>query len=317
MAIKDQLITKQYALYNGDCVEVMRTFPDESIDLSIYSPPFCGLYNYSSDDRDLSNCKSYEEFFEHYEYVVSELYRLTKPGRSSAVHCMDISKEGANISGLIDFPGDIIRLHQKIGFEYWTRKIIWKDALQVRNRTMAKGLAHKQIVDDSSRVTGAGADYLLQFRKKGDNQIPVEHPVGLLDYAGSRRPPSDVLKYRGHKGDQKVNKYSHWIWQKYASSNWYDIRINEVLPYEESKENDDEPHVHPLQLDVIERACVLWSNPGEIVLSPFSGVGSEIFGAIKNSRKGIGIELKPTYFKQSCRNMEEVCKYIQEELKLL
>lgn len=317
MAVADQVITDKYALYNGDSCEVLKTLPDKSIDLSVYSPPFCGLYNYSSSERDLSNCRSYDEFFVHYEFIVSELARITKPGRMTAVHVMDIPKRGANIGGVYDFPGDVIRLHERLGFEYWTRRVIWKEPLGVRNRTMSKGLAHKQIVDDSLQTTAAGADFLLQFRRKGENAVPVGHPIGLMSYAGENKIPYDLVRYRGHEGKQTENRYSHWIWRQYASCIWDDIRIDRVLPYHESKDPDDERHVHPLQLDVIERACVLWSNPGEVVLTPFMGVGSEVYGAVLNGRKGIGIELKPSYYKQAVKNLASIENTEQFELELM
>lgn len=303
--INGQEITDQYAIYNGDCIEVMHTLPDESIHMSIYSPPFCGLYHYSSSERDLSNCRNYDEFFEHYEYVVKEIYRLTPPGRISAVHCMDVPRAGANLGGgLMDFPGDIIRMHERIGFKYCARYHVWKEPLGVRNRTMAKGLAHRTIVEDATLCDVASADYLLMFRKKGENQIPVEHPVGLLNYAGEREIPKDLLRFREWKGKQTGNRYSHWIWRQYASAFWDDIRIGRVLPYRECQEPDDEKHVHPLQLDVIERAVVLWTNPGEVVLTPFMGVGSEVYGAVSNGRRGVGIELKSAYFRQAKKNLE-------------
>lgn len=306
MAVKDQTITERYALYNGDCCEVLRSIPDGSVDLSIYSPPFCGLYNYSSAEEDLSNCRSYTEFFDHYDYVVGEIARVTKPGRMTAVHAMDVPKDGANVAGITDFPGDIIRLHEAHGFEYWSRRVIWKEPLAVRNRTMAKGLAHKQIVDDSTLTTCAGADFLLQFRKRGENAVAVTHEQGLLEYAGEREVPKELWQYRGHTGKQTENRFSHFIWRNYASSVWDDIRIDRVLPYRESRDEDDERHVHPLQLDVIERACVLWSNPGETVLTPFMGVGSEVYGAVLNDRRAIGIELKPSYYKQAVRNLASI-----------
>ena len=315
MAIASQVITDKYAIYNGDCIEVMRSLPAGTVDLSVYSPPFCGLYNYSSDERDLSNCRTYQEFFVHYDYVISEIARLTKPGRISAVHVMDVPGKGngetakmgsgANTgTGLIDFPGDVIRAHEKHGFVFAGRRAIWKEPLGVRLRTMAKGLAHKQIVDDSTLCDVASADYLLMFRKAGENQVPVTHPVGLLSYAGERQMPEEVLSYKGFTGKQTENRYSHWIWRQYASSVWDDIRIERVLPYKESRDPEDERHVHPLQLDVIERACVLWSNPGEVVLTPFMGVGSEVYGAVINGRRALGMELKTSYFNQAKRNLE-------------
>lgn len=316
MDIAQQVITDLYALYNGDCIDVMRGLPDDRVDMSIYSPPFCGLYNYSSSERDLSNCRSYDEFMEHYRFVVEEIFRLTKPGRITAVHCMDIPRGGANTGGgLIDFPGDLIRLHESIGFRYCARYHVWKEPLGVRNRTMAKGLAHKQIVEDSSLCDVASADYLLMFRKKGDNPVPVTHPTGLHRYAGSRQIPHELYQWKGHIGKQTENRYSHWIWRQYASAFWDDVRIERTLPYKESRDPDDERHVHPLQLDVIERACVLWTNPGEIVLTPFMGVGSEVYGAVICGRRAIGIELKPTYYRQAVRNMENA-KYMNEEDEL-
>ncbi len=283
----------------------MPTLPERSIDLSVYSPPFCGLYNYSSSDHDLSNARNYAEFFEHYAFVVSEIKRLTKPGRITAVHCMDTPNDGANCgAGLRDFPGDIIRLHEKHGFQYCARYHVWKEPLGVRNRTMAKGLSHRQVVEDSSLCDVAGADYLLMFRNKGENQTPVVHPVGLTSYAGSREIPRDLLQFRGHNGKQTENRFSHWIWRQYASAFWDDVRLDRVLPYRESKDPQDERHVHPLQLDVIERCITLWSNPGEVVFTPFMGVGSEVYGALSLDRKGIGIELKETYYRQAEKNLE-------------
>lgn len=302
MAVADQVTTEQYAIYQGDCCEVMPTLPKESVHLSIYSPPFCGLYNYSSSERDLSNCRSYNEFFEHYEFVVREIERLTMPGRITAVHCMDIPRPGDK--GLIDFPGDIIRLHERLGFVYIAKHAVWKEPLGVRLRTMAKGLAHKQIVEDSSLCDVASADYLLLFRKRGINPMPIAHPIGLSSYAGSRELPADLLPWKHWNGKQTENRYSHWIWRQYASAFWDDVRINRVLPYKESKEPDDEKHVHPLQLDVIERVIVLRSNPGEVVLTPFMGVGSEVYGAVIHGRKALGIELKGAYYKQAKRNLD-------------
>ena len=304
MPVLDQKITNEYALYCGDCVEVMATLPKECVHLSVYSPPFGGLYHYSSNERDLSNCKDYEQFFEHYAFVVRELARLTHPGRMTAVHCMDVPSGNSGTDYLIDFPGDIIRLHDKHGWRFIARYAIWKEPLAVRNRTMAKNLAHKTIVEDSSRCSVASADYLLVFRRKGENKIPIAHPTGLSEYAGERQIPAELLPFRHWAGNQIENRYSHWIWRQYASAFWDDIRIGRVLPFRESREPDDEKHVHPLQLDVIDRVMVLWSNPGETVLTPFMGVGSEVYAAVQAGRRGVGIELKPSYFKQSLRNVE-------------
>jgi len=306
MAVLAQEQTDCYAIYNGDCIEVMQGLPKESVHLSVYSPPFGGLYHYSSSERDLSNCRDYDQFFEHYTFVVREIERLTVPGRLTGVHCMDVPR--GTDRGIIDFPGDIIRLHEREGFYFVGRYAVWKEPLGVRNRTMAKGLAHKQIVVDSSLCDVASADYLLMFRKKGKNSAPIAHPVGLLHYAGETPVPADLFRFRGYEGDQKKNKYSHWIWRRYASAFWDDVELGRVLPYEESKEPDDEKHIHPLQLDVIERCVHLWSNPGDVCLTPFMGVGSEVYIPVITGRKGIGIELKTSFYKQAVRNLQQTMK---------
>lgn len=311
-----QVITKDYAIYNDDCIAVMKGLPDESVHLSIYSPPFRMLYVYSSDERDMSNSLNYEEFFEHYKFCVEELYRLTLPGRMTAVHCADITTGNSGCDRLIDFPGEIIRLHEKCGFNYIARYHVWKEPLTIRNRTMMKSLSHKALTLDSTKCSMANADYLLIFRKEGDNPIPVEHPRGLTSYAGERKMPKDVLGYRNWKGSQLENKFSHWIWRQYASAFWDDVRLDRVLPHREGKEEQDEKHIHPLQLDVIERAIVLWSNPGETVLTPFMGVGSEVYGAVLNGRKGIGVELKESYFRQAILNMEECERPTPDQMEL-
>lgn len=306
MGVKDQVITDRYAIYNGDCVEVMSALPDKSIHMSIYSPPFCGLYQYSSDERDLSNCYDYKEFFDHYAFVVRHIERITLPGRISAVHCTDIPSGNSGCDHLTDFPGDIIRLHEREGFHFIARHTIWKEPLWVRNRTLTKNLAHRTIVDDASDAGVASADYLLIFRKKGENKTPVAHPTGLDYYAGECPIPNDILRFRGFDGDQKKNRYSHWIWRRYASSVWDDIRMGRLLPFHDSRDENDEKHVHPLQLDVIDRCVCLRTNPGETVLTPFMGVGSEVYSAVKNGRRGIGAELKPSYFRQAIKNMEMI-----------
>jgi DNA modification methylase len=313
MKVLDQVITDRYAIYNGDSMEVMSDLPSDSIHLTVYSPPFCGLYHYSSSPRDLSNTRSYEEFFEMYSFFAREIHRITMPGRRSLVHCMDIpmSNSGKN-DRLRDFPGDIIRMHEKLGFAYVGRYHIWKEPLAVRNRTMTKGLAHKTIVDDASQCSVASADYLLAFRKLGDNPVPVVHEVGLTEYAGTRTPPADVLQFRGWTGKQTENRFSHWVWRQYASAFWDDIRGNQgdreldkgaVLPFQNARDDEDEKHVHPLQLDVIHRGVQLWTNPGETVLTPFMGVGSEVYEPVRLGRRAIGAELKPSYFRQAVKNL--------------
>jgi len=326
--VKDQVITDRYAIYNDDCVNVIQTLDDESIDLSVYSPPFAGLYNYSSDPRDMSNCESKEQFLEQYEYLINEISRITKPGRITAVHCTDVFD---NTCRLWDFPHEIINLHTKYGFEYRNRITIWKEPLKVRMRTMVQSLMHKFIVEDSTKCFTAMPDYVLVFTKKGENAVPVTHPYGINEYAGATPILPNILQafnnangttfnadqlwqhLNSHNEEEGITKLNHYIWQRYASSVWDDIRIDNVLPFREAKEEDDEKHVHPLQLDVIDRIVELYSNPDEVVFTPFMGVGSEVFSPVSHGRKGIGIELKDSYFKQAKINVKEAEKRFHEK----
>lgn len=303
MAVMDQCVTDQFAIYNGDCIEVMAGLPDASVHLSIYSPPFGGLYHYSSNERDLSNCDDYDAFFEHYAFVVRELARITMAGRITAVHCMDVPRSNSGTDSLIDFPGDIIRLHEREGWRYTGRRMIWKEPLAVRLRTMQKNLAHAALVADSIDCGVASGDQLLTFRRKGVNPVPVKHPVGMTEYAGERIPPSDVLPFRGWTGKQTENRFSHWIWRQYADCMWDDVRMNRTLPYREARDSEDEKHVHPLQLDVIDRCVELFSNRGENVFTPFMGVGSEVYSPVMLGRRGVGVELKPSYYRQAVKNV--------------
>lgn len=302
----DSIITDKYAIYNGDCCDALRSFPDESFHLAIYSPPFGGIYQYSSDERDLSNSKNYDEFFEHYEFVAKEMDRLVMPGRLLIVHATDIPKGNASNVEMIPLPDDLLRLHLKDRFEYVGRYVIWKEPLEVRNRTYMKKLFHVTLVEDATKCSLAAADYMLVLRKKGACAVKVEHPTGMMEYYGSRKPPVDVLQYRGWTGDQIENRFSHWIFRQYASSFWDDVRVERVLPFIESKEEEDERHVHPLQLDAIDRCITLWTNPGDRVLTPFMGVGSEVYSAVRLGRLGVGIELKQTYFRQAQKNLESI-----------
>lgn len=317
MAVKAQVVTDRYAIYNADSMEVMSALPSDSIHGSIYSPPFGGLYHYSSDERDLSNARDYAEFFETYDYFIREKYRLTMPGRTSGVHAAVVPTGNTGADALSDFPGDVIRAHQKAGWLFIARHVIWKEPLAVRNRTLAKNLAHRTIVDDGALGGVASPDELLVFRKPGE-AVPVNHPTGLTgDYAGSEQPPTDLRRYRGWDGDQKANRWSHWIWRRYASSIWDDVRLDRVLPFRDAKDEDDEKHVHPLQLDVIERYLDLRTLPGERVLTPFMGVGSEVYAAVRMGRFGIGAELKPSYFEQAVRNLAAVDAESTPEAALL
>ena len=330
---KEQTHEENYSIYNSDCMEVVKDMPNESIDLSVYSPPFAGLYNYSSSERDFSNCESKEQFLEQYEFLIKEMARVTKKGRINAVHCTDVFD---NTCRLWDFPHEIIRLHEKYGFEYRNRITIWKEPLKVRMRTMVQSLMHKFIVEDSTKCFTAMPDYVLIFTKKGENEVPVTNETGLTYYAGEVPILPNILRawnnandtklnedelwehlnktFADHK-DPKSNKLSHYIWQRYASSVWDDVRIDNILPYKQTKEEDDEKHVHPLQLDVIDRIVQLYTNPGEVVFTPFMGVGSEVFSPVSLGRKAIGVELKDSYYKQAILNVKEADKRFREQVK--
>ena len=325
--VKDQLITENYALYNSDCMEVLPSLGDESIDLCIYSPPFANLYTYSSSERDLSNVSGIPEFLEQFEYVVKELSRVTKSGRINALHVTDMCEVNGT---LYDFPNEIIRLYKKHGFEYKNKITVWKEPLKVRIRTMVQSLMHKFIVEDSTKCFTANPDYILVFKKKGENKVPVTHKFGLTHYAGEIPILPNMLRaYNNANGsnftafemwdyllntkeENKISKLNHYIWQRYASSVWDDVREGNVISYHDSKEEDDEKHVTPTQLDVLDRLVDLYSNPNEVVLSPFMGVGSDVFSPVSMGRKAIGIELKDSYFKQAILNMEEAEKRFRE-----
>jgi DNA modification methylase len=328
--VKDQIITDNYAIYNSDCMHVLPTLENESIDLVLYSPPFAGLYNYSSSENDFSNCENKEQFLEQYEFLVNELSRVTKAGRINAVHCTDVFD---NTCRLWDFPHEIIKIHERHGFEYRNRITIWKEPLKVRMRTMVQSLMHKFIVEDSTKCFTAMPDYVLIFTKKGENKVPVTHPFGINEYAGEIPILPNILTAWNNANesnlnseqlwehlnnvneDDRITKLNHYIWQRYASSVWDDIRIDNVLPFRDSKEEDDEKHVHPLQLDVIDRLVELYSNPNEVVLTPFMGVGSEVFSPVSVGRKAIGIELKDSYFKQAILNLKEAEKRFNNKPK--
>jgi DNA modification methylase len=303
--VLDSWITDRWAIYNGDAMDVMSEMPDDSIDASIYSPPFAGLYVYSSNDRDVSNARTYAEFREHYGMFVKEIYRLTKPGRCTAVHAAPIPSSNSGTDSLFDFPGDVIRLHEENGWDWIARHAIWKEPLAVRNRTMQHNLSHRTIVEDGALGGVASADELLIFRKRGTSE-PAAHATGLDYYAGNETMPADLLRYKNWPEKQTGNRYSHWIWRRYASSVWDDIRLSHVLPFRDAKDPDDEKHVHPLQLDVIARFVQLRTRVGDKVLTPFMGVGSEVYESVRLGRIGIGIELKPTYYTQAVRNLEAV-----------
>ena len=293
-------------------MDVITTLDDESIDLSVYSPPFAGLYNYSSSERDFSNCDSKEDFINQYEFLVAEMARVTKAGRINAVHCQDILTDTTNHI-LYDFPHEIIKLHKKYGFNLHNRITIWKEPLEVRMRTMVRSLMHKNIAEDSTMCFTAIPDYVLIFKKIGENKVKVTNPKGFKIYHGQTPllPAMEkkygkwehiLEKYKNADNEGKnhlTNKLSQIIWQRYASSVWDDIRMERVLPFRDCKDPDDEKHVHPLQLDVIDRCVMMRSNPGEVVFTPFMGVGSEVYSAVTLGRMGVGAELKNSYYRQS------------------
>lgn len=273
---------KNWSIYNADCVDLLRQLPDQSIGFSVFSPPFSNLFTYSSSESDMGNSATDDEFFEHYRHMLIELQRVMKPGRLVAVHCSDLpfTKWRDGLIGIKDFSGMLVRAHEAIfpGFVLHSRVTIWKDPVVEMTRTKALGLLYKQLKKDSTRSRQGMADYLLVFRAPGENAEPV--------------------------GQDEAN-FPVSQWQQWASPVWMDIRQTNTLNVRMSKDNADEKHVCPLQLDLIERAILLWSNRGDTVLSPFAGIGSEGFIAVKQNRKFVGVELKPTYFKNACKYVAE------------
>jgi len=269
---------KNWSLYNGDCIEVVAGLPTDSVGYSVFSPPFASLYTYSNSDRDMGNCKTHGEFFEHFDFLMAELYRVLMPGRSVSMHCMDIptSKVRDGVIGLSDFPGELIRCGHRAGFVYHSSVVIWKDPVTAMQRTKALGLLHKTIRNDSSMSRMGIPDRVVTLRKPGENPVPIPHP-----------------------GDS----YPVDRWQKVASPVWSDINPSDTLQFRAARDENDERHIAPLQLEVIRRCVELWSAPGDIVLTPFAGIGSELFVAVEMGRKAVGAELKPTYFEQACRNL--------------
>lgn len=279
-------VTEKYAIYNGDTCELIKNIPDNSIGLSVFSPPFANLYCYSNSDRDLGNSRNDEEFFTHFEFIAKELFRILMPGRIMAVHCMQIPamKERDGYIGIKDFRGDLIRLFQKIGFIYHGEVTVWKDPVVEMQRTKALGLLHKQLKKDSSRTRMGLPDYVIFMRKDGDNAEPVYHTNETF--------PVDLWQ-----------DYASPVWREYASPVWWNINQSNTLNRMFSDE-ESERHICPLQLDVIERIVKLYSNEGDKVFTPFMGIGSEVYQAVKMDRFGIGIELKPEYFNQAVSNMQ-------------
>jgi len=276
----DQTVTDQWTLFNGDCVEVLRGLPAHSIDYSIFSPPFASLYTYSNSPRDMGNVRNDEEFFEHFSFLVAELRRIMKPGRNVSFHCMLLptSKERDGYIGLKDFRGDLIRAFQAGGFIYASEVCIWKDPVTAMQRTKALGLLHKTVRENASMSR-----------------------QGIPDYLVTMRAPGDVIDRVKHGEDYPVSK-----WQKIASPIWTDIDPGDTLQYMSAREHDDERHICPLQLEVIRRGIDLWTNPNDVVLSPFAGIGSELYVAVEMGRRAVGVELKASYYQQAVRNLHAI-----------
>ncbi|MDX1479896.1 MAG: site-specific DNA-methyltransferase [Saprospiraceae bacterium] len=308
-SVIDQVIKEGYAAYHADTVEVARGLPDESVGFSVFSPPFESLYTYSNSDRDMGNSKDSAEFWQQYLYLIREQFRVMKPGRIIAIHCMNLptSKQNDGFIGIRDFRGEIIREYQKAGFIYHSEVVIWKDPVIAMQRTKALGLLHKTIKKDSSMSRMGIPDSLVMMRKPGDNVEPIE---GAFTYYVGDNPAPGFKRHQWDDGREcwTVEEGSHNtsvdVWQRYASPVWDDINQTDTLNFREGRDSDDERHICPLQLDVIQRCLQLWSNPGDIVWSPFMGIGSEGYMSIKAGRKFIGAELKESYFKLACRNLE-------------
>lgn len=287
--VKQQEIGDRYALYCGDSCEVIKGIPDNSVHFSVYSPPFASLYTYSNSDRDMGNCRNHGEFYEQFEFLASELFRVLMPGRNMSFHCMNLptSKERDGFIGITDFRGELIRIFQKVGFIFHSEVCIWKDPVTAMQRTKALGLLHKQLKKDSCMSRQGIPDYLVTMRKPGENPEPVTHTNETF--------PVDA-------------------WQKYASPVWMDINPSDTLQARSARDEKDERHICPLQLDVIKRAILLWSNPGDIVLTPFLGIGSEAYVALELKRRAIGIELKESYYNQAVKNCKSVVECEQISL---
>lgn len=281
--VLNQVVTENFALYNMDCVDLTRTLPESSVDFSVYSPPFESLYVFSNSERDMGNSASSADFWQHYRYLIVEMYRAMKPGRLVAIHCMNLptSKARDGFIGIKDFRGEIIRSHQAAGFIYHSEVCIWKDPVVAMQRTKALGLLYKQLRKDSAMSRQGIADYLVVMRKPGDNTDPITHTHESLSVD---------------------------LWQQYASPVWMDIKQSRTLQYMSARESEDERHISPLQLDVIERAIDLWTNPGDLVFTPFLGIGSEAYVALEMGRKACGSELKRSYFELAVRNCREAQK---------
>lgn len=309
--VADQADGDGWAIWNGDCVEVARGLPDSSVGFTVYSPPFESLYTFSDDPRDMSNCSDKETFWTHFKFLIAETFRITKPGRLVAVHCMQLptSKTRDGFIGIRDFRGEVVRAHQDVGFYFHSEVMIRKDPVSAMQRSKSIGLLHKQIVKDSTISRMALADYVVIFRKPGDNADPVSGPFETY-YGTDQRPDGSIKTESGYRGTEWHMPGDPWysiaVWQRYAESVWLDIAQSDVLSRKDARDVPDEAHISPLQLTVIRRCIDLWSNPGDVVFSPFAGIGSELYVALQMGRKAIGAELKASYFRQMVKNLTEV-----------
>lgn len=302
--VLDQYVSDRVSLYNGDSVEVLKGLPDNCIHYAIFSPPFSSLYTYSNSDRDMGNSASDEQFNTHFKFLIRELARVIMPGRCVSVHCMDIPKMKSRdgVIGLKDFPGEIIRDFESAGFIYHSRVVVWKDPLVEATRTKALGLMHKQLCKDSSMCRNGLPDYVVTFRKPGDNPEPIPHDDGLKRFYGDDEP--EGVKTLAPQPEPKPI-YSHQVWRHYASPVWMDIRQSNTLNKAAARDEKDERHICPLQLDLIARCLELWTNPDDIVLDPFAGVGSVPVVALQMGRRALGFELKESYYKQLVLNVKK------------
>lgn len=303
--VLNQVIENEYACYNGDSAEILKGLPDESIHYSIFSPPFASLYTYSASNRDMGNCRTRSEFYDHFEYLVKEIFRVLKSGRLVSFHCMNLptSKQNDGFIGIHDFRGELIRVFEKAGFVFHSEVCIWKDPVIAQQRTKALGLLHKQVVKDSAMSRQGIPDYLVTMRKLGVNEEPI---AGGFEYYNGTDKLDPSAKFDANNG--RLNRGSIETWQRYASPVWMDINPSNTLQHKSCRTEKDERHICPLQLDVIERALQLWTNEGDIVLTPFGGIGSEGYQSLKMGRKAILCELKKEYFEQIPKNMEMAIK---------
>jgi DNA modification methylase len=320
--VADEGSGPDWHVWNGDCCEVARGMPADSVGYTIYSPPFESLYTFSDDPRDMSNCRNSEEFWAHYRFLIAECFRITKPGRLVSIHCMNLptSKLRDGFIGVRDFRGEIIRAHQAAGFYFHSEVGIRKDPVAAMQRSKALGLLHKQIVKDSSLSRMAIPDYVVTMRKPGDNPEPISGPFDAY-YGNEAAPDGALVVESAWRGTERLRPGDGWysvaVWQRYAEPFWMDIAQGDVLSPREARDEPDEKHIAPLQLTVIRRCVDLWSNPGDVVFSPFAGIGSELVVAVQMGRRAVGAELKPSYWRQAVKNLRAIDRAPQDLFSIM